>query len=111
MAPMPAEMKYPIDLSDDEMPEMVSSSDDEDADREDEEELSALGVTAEDLEDQSDTDQMTPMQIAVIVLDWMHTNKVTNVATDQIWKAIHALLPGVLVDTPTFNKIRQLVEK
>ena len=97
---MPAEMMYPIDLSDDEMPEMVSSSDDEDADREDEEELSALGVTAEDLEDQSDTDQMTPMQIAV-----------TNVATDQIWKAIHALLPGVLVDTPTFNKIRQLVEK
>lgn len=107
MVPLPAEVMCPP--LDDGVP--GSASDEDDDDLHDAEELTGLGVASEDIEDRPDADPLTPLQIAVIVLDWMHTNKVTNVATNQIWKAIRALLPGVLVDTPSFRKIHKIVTK
>ena len=62
-----------------------------------------------DPEGQLEGDALTPLEAAIVILDWMHTYKVTNVAADSMWRIIKMLMPESLNDAPSFRSIRELV--
>ena len=53
--------------------------------------------------------QLTPLDITLILLDWMHSNKNTDTSSQFIWHLCNKLLPDG-VDVPTFWQVKSMLQ-
>ena len=81
-------------------------------DQDEDEEESPLESLLEKLQG-GDADDDTPLVIAVIIIDWMHTHKTTNTATRDVWNALQAILvqSGLDITLPTWNAMHTLIKR
>ena len=52
--------------------------------------------------------QLTPQEIVIFLLDWMHTNKETDTSATFVWRLCQMLVPTG-VDLPTFHKVKGIL--
>ena len=52
---------------------------------------------------------ITTLEVVVIMLDWMTTNKITDAGTEDMWRRLRLFVPNV--DTSTFETAKNLVKK
>ena len=54
-------------------------------------------------------DQITTLEVMIVMLDWMASHKASDVETEDMWRRLRLFLPGV--DVSTFNHAKGLVKK
>lgn len=54
-------------------------------------------------------DQITTLEVMIVMLDWMASYKASDVSTEDMWRRLRLFLPGV--DVSTFNHAKGLVIK
>ena len=54
--------------------------------------------------------QLGPLDITIILLDWMHTHRNTDKSSKFIWFLCNQLIPGG-VSIPTFDQVKGLLKK
>jgi hypothetical protein len=53
--------------------------------------------------------QITPLEVIVMMLDWMHCHKVTDAALDDLWARLQMAL-GPTVPIATFEQARNIIK-